>query len=343
MITIRQLTDPVEYPRWDEFVRGCPEATFFHLAAWRDVIRHSCQHPTYFYYAERDGAIVGVLPLAHVRSRLFGQKLVSLPFCVYGGVAAVDDESRQALAAAASTLGRQLQVQFLELRSIQAEQGLPVSDRYVTFRKPLDPDPERNLNAIPRKQRAVIRKGMQKGLVSVQGADVARFYDIYAESLRNLGTPVLPLRYFAALKSAFGNDCELMTVATGQSAAPVAALMSFYFRDEVLPYYGGGTGQARGLHAYDFMYWELLVHALGRGVRTFDFGRSRQGTGSYRFKTHWGFEPTPLQYQYDLISAAEIPNVTPDNPRYHAFINIWQRLPVPVTRVIGPWLARDLG
>jgi FemAB-related protein (PEP-CTERM system-associated) len=166
---------------------------------------------------------------------------------------------------------------------------------------------------------------------------------VYAESLRNLGTPVLPLRYFEALQRVFGNHCEIMTVSAGSEGLPVAAVMSFYFRDEVLPYYGGGTPKARELHAYDFMYWELLVHALGRGARVFDFGRSRQGTGSFRFKSHWGFEPTPLPYQYDLVRARTIPNFTPDNPKYHAFIGLWQRLPVPVTKVVGPWLARNLG
>jgi FemAB-related protein (PEP-CTERM system-associated) len=340
---IRELADRRDYPRWDAFVAGSKEATFFHLAGWRDVIGESFRQPTYFLFAERGGEITGVLPMAHVRSRLFGRKLISLPFCVYGGVAAADEESREALARRAGELARRLDVDFLELRNFRAQQDLPTSDRYVTFRKELDPDPERNLSAIPRKQRAMIRKGATKGLVSSLDARVRDFYRVYAESLRNLGTPVLPLRYFEALQRVFGDSCEIMTVRSGQGGPPVAAVMSFYFRDEVLPYYGGGTDQARECHAYDFMYWELLVHALGRGARVFDFGRSRQGTGSYRFKTHWGFEPAPLRYQYDLVRAASIPNVTPDNPKYHAFIRLWQKLPVPVTTAIGPWLARNLG
>ena len=285
-----------------------------------------------------------MLPLAHVRSRLFGRKLVSLPFCVYGGVVAADEASRAALVRHAGDLARRLQVDFLELRHVHpVADALPASERYVTFRKQIDPDPERNLNAIPRKQRAMIRKGAAKGLVPGFDAAVTDFYGVYAESLRNLGTPVLPLRYFQALKRVFGPACEVMGVGAGQGGLPVAAVMSFYFRDEVLPYYGGGTQAAREFHAYDFMYWELLVHALARGARVFDFGRSRQGTGSYRFKTHWGFEPAPLHYQYDLVRAREIPNVTPDNPRYHALIGLWRRLPLPVTTVIGPWFARSLG
>jgi FemAB-related protein (PEP-CTERM system-associated) len=340
---IRELADRRDYPRWDAFVTESDEATFFHLAGWRDVIGETFRQPTYFLFAERSGTIVGVLPLAHLRSRLFGRRLVSLPFCAYGGVAAADEEARAALVRHAGELARRLRVDFLELRNLSTQQDLPTSDRYVTFRKALDPDPQRNMDAIPRKQRAMIRKAIAKGLVSITNAPVTDFYRVYSQSLRDLGTPVLPLRYFETLKRVFGDSCEIATVGTQESRAPIAAVMSFYFRDAVLPYYGGGTPKARAFHAYDFMYWELLVHALRRGVRVFDFGRSRRGTGSFRFKTHWGFEPLPLPYQYDLVRAEGLPNVTPDNPKYQALIKLWRYLPVPVTTMIGPWFARNLG
>lgn len=342
-VEVLQLADPAEHAAWDEFVVAHPEGTFFHRAGWREVIARAFGQRTTFLYARSAGRISGVLPLAEVRSRLFGHKLISLPFCVYGGPVAASAEAEAALMEHAAALARRLGVDFLELRNQRPRPGLPTSDRYVTFRKALDPDPDRNLAAIPRKQRAVIRKGAAKGLAASFGAPVRDFYTVYAESLRNLGTPVLPLRYFEELQRVFGPDCEVATVASTRDGPAVAAVMSFYFRDEVLPYYGGGGRLAREYHAYDFMYWELLVHALGKGARTFDFGRSRQGTGSYRFKTHWGFEPKPLHYQYDLVNSRSLPNVTPDNPRYHALIRLWQRLPVPVTTAIGPFLARNLG
>jgi FemAB-related protein (PEP-CTERM system-associated) len=340
VIEIRELALS-ETAAWDAFVRATPGATFFHLSGWKRVIDQCFGHPTYFLCARRGAVITGVLPLAQVRSVLFGNTLVSLPFCVYGGVAALDEESRSGLIEKACELALQLKTDFLELRHMQPIVDMPVVDRYVTFRKALRDDPEANMNEIPRKQRAMIRKGAAKGLVARQSDTVEVFFRIYAESLRNLGTPVLPRRFFAALKAEFGADCEVLEVKSGDEV--VAAVMSFYFRDEVLPYYGGGTLKARDVHAYDFMYWELLVHALARGCRIFDFGRSRVGTGSYRFKTHWGFEPTPLPYQYQLIGARDLPNKTPDNPKYSAAINLWKRLPVPVTTLVGPWLARSLG
>ena len=189
----------------------------------------------------------------------------------------------------------------------------------------------------------MIRKGAAKGLQPCFEANLEGFFSVYSESLRNLGTPVLPVRYFRVLKDVFRDDCEILTVSAGDDGPVVSAVMSFYFRDEVLPYYGGGASLAREMHGYDFMYWELLVHALGRGARVFDFGRSRQGTGSYRFKTHWGFDPVPLHYQYELIRAKELPNISPDNPKYQLFINLWQKLPLSVATAIGPFLARDLG
>lgn len=340
---VDQLTQPEHYGAWDDFVRHHPDGTFFHLAGWRDVIRTAFGHRTFFLAARDKGQIVGVLPLAEIRSRLFGHKLISLPFCVYGGPVAANEIARNELVQHACELARDLRVGFLELRNRQAIPGMQGPARYVTFRRSLDPDPERNLAAIPRKQRAMIRKGAAKGLRPNFDATVDEFFAVYAESLRSLGTPVLPLNYFRVLKNVFQSDCELLSISAGNGGPVVAAVMSFYFRDEVLPYYGGGTHLARELHGYDFMYWELLVHALGKGSQIFDFGRSRSGTGSYRFKTHWGFEPVPLHYQYELVQAKEIPNVTPDNPRYHALIRLWQRLPLSVTTTLGPLLARSLG
>lgn len=319
-----------------------PEATFFHKAAWREVLEKAFKHPTYFVYAEEDREIQGVLPLAQIDSRLFSNALISTPFCVYGGALARDDKTRRALEQAAVDKARQLNVEYLELRNLtQSQSGRPIKNLYVTFRKALAPDPEENFKAIPRKQRAMVRKGIQAGLKSVIDDDVDRFYEVYAESVRNLGTPVFAKHYFQQLKRSFGEDCEILVIEHQGSA--VAGVMNFYFRDQVLPYYGGGTAAARSLKANDFMYWEVMRRAVEKGVGIFDFGRSKKGTGSYRFKTHWGFEPQPLCYEYELIRAQSVPDINPLNPKYQLFIKAWQKLPLSVSKLIGPWLARSLG
>lgn len=328
--------------RWDAFVQGCPTASFFHLSGWKEVIERSFGHPTFYLYAESAGEIRGVLPLGQVKSRLFGNALISVPFLVLGGVASTDDEAREALEEAARALARELQVDYLELRYAEAlYPGPPVKDLYVRFRAEIDPDPAVNLKRIPRKQRAMIRKGMGAGLASTIDADLDRFYQLFSESQRNLGTPVLPKRWFRHLREVFGDACEVLTVTRNREV--VSSVMSFYFRDEVLPYYGGGRRAARALKGNDFMYWELMRRACERGTRIFDYGRSKKGTGSYNFKKNWGFEPEPLHYEYHLVRANEVPDINPLNPRFRLAVSAWQRLPLPVSRTLGPMIARYLG
>jgi FemAB-related protein (PEP-CTERM system-associated) len=327
---------------WDAFVTECPEATFFHRTGWRRVIEEGLRHRTHFLLAERAGVLEGVLPLAEVRSRLFGHNLVSLPCCVYGGVAAASAEARNALTREACNLAEKLRVATLELRNMEPrEQSWPRKDLYVTFRKEISSDPEENMKAIPRKQRAMVRKGIKAGLAARQVGKIDRFFSVYAESVRNLGTPIFPREYFQVLFDEFAADCELSVIS--YEGMDIASVMSFYFRDQVLPYYGGSRPVARSLKGNDFMYWDLMSRAAARGVRIFDYGRSKQGAGSYSFKKNWGFEPRPLHYEYHLVKAGEVPEVNPNNPKYRYFIETWKRLPLPVANAIGPLLARNLG
>ncbi len=355
-IAVRSL-QAREHARWNAFVEACPEATFFHRAGWQTIMEQGFRHDSHFLYAEQDGRIAGVLPLAHVRSRLFGSSLVSLPFCVYGGIAGGSAAVRLALDGAAQALARRLGVGHLEYRwremdenaSLNASLNAPESadtswlknPLYATFRRPLHPDAEQNLLAIPRKQRAVVRKAMAAGLHSAIEHGLERFYPIYAASVRRLGTPVFARRHFALLRTVFGTDCEILTVYYGQQAQ--ASVLLFYFRDEVLPYYGGGTPLARSTGANDFMYWEAMRRACERGYRLFDFGRSKLGTGAFDFKKNWGFTPQPLPYAYQLVRATALPEVNPLNPKYALFIRAWRRLPLPLANLLGPHIVRQLG
>jgi FemAB-related protein (PEP-CTERM system-associated) len=338
---VREL-DAGRVADWDAFVESCPEATFFHRAGWREVVARAFGHNTHFLFAERDGRIEGVLPLGHVRSRLFGNALISSPFCVYGGIAALDAAAAAALQQAAQALATRLGVDYLEFRNLEPRNpDWARKDLYVRFRKAIDPDPEANMLAIPRKQRAMVRKGIKAGLTSELDQDIDRFYAAYSESVHNLGTPVFSRRYFRILQEVFGDDCDILTIT--RDGELVSSVMNFYFRDEVLPYYGGGTAAARNVQGNDFMYWELMRRSCERGLKWFDYGRSKEGTGSYSFKKNWGFEPEPLHYEYWLVHADAMPNVSPTNPKYRLFIETWKRLPLPVTRLLGPWIARNLG
>jgi FemAB-related protein (PEP-CTERM system-associated) len=340
-VTVAPLTEAA-FARWDAYVLAHPAATFFHRAGWKRVIERAFGHRTHYLFAEQRGVIVGVLPLAEIRSRLFGHSLGSLPFCAYGGIVADRNAAYAALDRAAQTLARERGVGALEYRNLTAQHpGWPTKDLYVTFKKAIAPDVEANLNAIPRKQRAMVRKGIKAGLVGEIDTGIARFFDAYSASVHRLGTPVFSRRYFQLLKDEFGDDCEVLTVT--KDGATIASVLSFYFRDTVLPYYGGGVDAARALAGNDFMYWELMRRACERGIGVFDFGRSKRGTGSFDFKKNWGFEPTPLYYEYFLVKDREVPEINPLNPKYRLFIAAWKKMPRAMANLIGPHIVRNLG
>ncbi len=344
-MTVKRLVpeDSDAIRRWDAFVFQCPEATFFHRAGWQEIVSGVFRHPTYFLYAERDGVIEGVLPLAHVKSLLFGNALVSLPFAVYGGVAACNAEAAEVLEAEAQLIAGKLGVDHLELRNFeQRHADWPTQDLYVCFRKQLDPDVDANMQAIPRKQRAMVRKGIKNGLRSEIDANVDRFFRLYADNVLRHGTPAMPKRYFQKLLEVFGPDCDVLTVVDTQGR-PISSVLSFYFRDEILPYYAGDDVAARDLAGNDFKYWELMRRSCERSIKVFDYGRSKQGTGSYSFKKNWGFEPKPLYYKYRLYRRDGIPQNNPSNAKYRLFIEAWRRLPVGVANWLGPFIVRNHG
>lgn len=334
---------PDTYAAWDAYVFAHPHATFFHRAGWQRIIESVFRHPTFFLLAQRAGRIVGVLPLAQVNSRLFGNSLSSLPFAVYGGVLADDADAAAALEQEAERLAEELGVEHLEFRNLQVRHAdWPTQDLYVTFRREIFADEEANMLAIPRKQRAMVRKGIKNELKSEIDTDVERFFELYADNVHRHGTPAFPKKYFAALLKEFGPDAEVLTV-TGPAGQPLSSVLSFYFRDEVLPYYAGDHVDARDLAANDFKYWELMRRACARGLKVFDYGRSKQGTGSYSFKKNWGFEPAPLYYEYRLFKRDAIPQNNPNNPKYKLMIAAWQRMPIGLANWLGPHIVRNLG
>lgn len=340
-ITITLLSR-ANFEKWDAFVATCPEATFFHRAGWKTIIEKSFGHCTHYLQAERNGTIVGVLPLTEIKSYLFGHSLVSNAFCAYGGIAALDEDARNALDQHAQALARELDVDHMEYRQLSPfHTDWASQDLYFTFRKEIDPDLEKNMLNIPRKQRAMVRKSIKNGLTSELDTGVDRFFSLFADNVKRHGTPALPKRYFALLREVFGKDCEILSVL--HEGQLVSSVLTFYFRDEVLPYYAGDREDARHLAANDFKYWELMRIGCERGYRLFDYGRSKLGTGQFHFKKNWGFEPTPLHYEFYLVNAKSIPQHNPLNPKYRLPIQLWRKLPTSVANFLGPHIVKNLG
>ncbi|MDJ0710590.1 MAG: FemAB family PEP-CTERM system-associated protein [Woeseiaceae bacterium] len=328
---------------WDDYVLAHPDATFFHRAGWFRVIRDSFRHrPFYLQAKDASGRIRGVLPAFEQKSLLFGHALISLPFCVYGGGVADSPSILRALEDAAADLAHSLNVDYLELRNVETTRDdWPTKSLHATFQRALEGDDEAILLSIKNKQRAVVRKGLRNNLTLQIQDDVDEFFHAYSTSVRNLGTPVFSRRYFQNLKKEFGNDCEIVSVKSDEGLE--CSLISFYFRDHVLPYYGGGMPQSRGSKAMDFMYYDQMCRAAKDGRNVYDFGRSKVDSGPYNYKRHWGFEPRPLHYQYALVRASELPEVNVNNPKYQKMISLWRKLPLRVSQILGPFVSRYLG
>ncbi len=343
MIKIKNL-DAASEAAWENFVTNCPDATFFHKAGWRRVIENSFGQRAHYLFAESDGEILGILPLVHVKSLLFGSGLISTAFTVGGGVAAVNEDARNALNQYAQGLCKDLGAAHIEYRgATHVPDGWAMrDDLYYSFAWEIAEKEEDNLKQIPRKQRAVVRKAIEADLDCIMETDVSNFYRLFSASVHRLGTPVQSRKYFTNLLREFGPDsCDILTItAAGQ---PLSSVLSFYFRDAVLPYFTGGALAARQYGSNDLMYWRLMRRARARGYTIFDFGRSKIDTGPYSFKKNWGFTPAPITHAYYLPDGGAPPNTNPTNPKYELMIKAWQRMPLALANLIGPYIIRGIG
>ena len=333
-----------EQKQWDAFVGDCEKGTFFHLSGWKRVVESVYKHKSHYLYALKDNNIVGVLPLVEQKSMLFGHALISTPFCVYGGVASDDEDCMLFLEQGAMELAEKLAVDYLELRYPFERNNPKLTEKcaHSAFGWELADDDEAILAGVKKKQRAVVRHSFKNELTWRVDGDTETAYQIYSESVRNLGTPVFPGKYFAALKQEFADLCDVLTVE--HENKPVSSVLNFHYKGQVLPYYGGGLFSARALKSNDFMYYQLMCHAKKERKATFfDFGRSKDDSGAFKYKRTWGMEPVPLHYQFYLVKAEALPNLSPNNPKYQFFIKMWQKLPVWLSRMIGPFLSKYLG
>ncbi|MDR6832367.1 MULTISPECIES: FemAB family XrtA/PEP-CTERM system-associated protein [unclassified Sphingopyxis] len=333
---------------WDAYVAAHPQATPFHSRAWCEAITAATGHRCHLVTArDAGGALTGLLPLHHIRSPLFGQALVGSGFAVDGGILADNPAVAATLAYGAAGMAKSLGVPSVELRGGPQPDGdgwRREADVYAGFARDLCGDDDAELLAIPRKQRAEVRKVLDGGLTVTTGRDASErrdHYRIYATSVRNLGTPVFPKKLFDAVLDAFGDGADILTVR--RNGKPVASVLSLYWRGTVMPYWGGGTADARRLRANELMYFALMRHARAKGCTRFDFGRSKIGTGPYSYKKNWGFEPQLLVYARWLAQGETPRDTNPNSAKYRLQVDLWKKLPLWAANRIGPLIARGLG
>jgi FemAB-related protein (PEP-CTERM system-associated) len=327
---------------WDRFVTASPSGTFFHLSGWKTVVQKVLGRRTFSLTVRDEHGIRGVFPISWVRSRIFGDCLVSSPLAVYGGICADDADAYANLLQAGQDLANRLGVKYLEMRN-RAEpfpSNLPGRDLYVTFTQDLSPGPDKLLQALPRDTRYAVRKSIKAGLEWTEDISLGEFYEIYAQSVHRLGTPVFSKKLFEQLRRVFPQQCRLFGVRKEKKA--IAAVVCLYFRDQILPYYAGALPEFYKDSPNNFMYWSLIAQSCAEGYKLFDFGRSKKGTGSFQFKSAWSMEVTELPYRYCLVRAKEVPHMSPVDQKFQLPVRLWKQLPFGLTKILGPQLIRRI-
>lgn len=334
------------FPAWDEFLISQKNSTFCHRAGWKKVVEEGAGQTCPYLIAYQGNEVVGVLPLTIKKHFLFGKALISNMFCVYGGAIALDDDIADQLYTAAWSIANTENISVFENRTLisshQDNDEWVVKSGSATFMRNLAESEEQQLLDIPRKQRAVIRKSLKNEMITDWNGDLSLFYHLYAQSVLSLGTPVFPKSLFIKLCEVFGEDVQIQ-ITTNSEGEAVASLMSFYYRDTVMPYYAGGNALARPLAAHDYMYFQLMLKARERGITQFDFGRSKIDSGPYKFKKNWGFVPTEMQYEWRLSEDGHVPEMSQQKGLYGLLTKCWKKIPLPVSKIIGPVVSRHLG
>lgn len=329
---------------WQVYVDAHPGASLYHHPAFQDVIEEGTGNDTAYFLARRSGRPVGVLPLGHLNSALFGNSFVSIPYFNYAGVLADDDDARDALLDAAAAHAREAGAAHVELRQLGPLEGLdwPAKDRKAEMMRALPETPEALWKSFKPKLRAQIRRPKKEGIYCrMGGLDLLDdFYRVFARNMRDLGTPVYGLGFFRAF---LAHNADRARVAVCYlSGRPVGAGIVVGWRDILEIPWASTLREHNRLAPNMLLYWTVLSYAIEHGYRRFDFGRSTVGEGTYKFKLQWGAEPHPLHWYYWLRDGGDLPEVNPDNPKYALVIKTWQRMPVALTRVIGPHLVKHL-
>jgi FemAB-related protein (PEP-CTERM system-associated) len=327
---------------WDRFVASMPCAAGYYSHAWRTILERSFGHETHFLAARTNGVMTGVLPLVHMRS-IFGNFLVSLPFVTYGGLLCRDQASSEALLEAAEDLRSRLGAHHVELRhTLAVNPDLPARRHKVAMVLALAQSEGEMWTGFNAKVRNQVRKAQKAGLETVWGEEelLDEFYAVFVRNMRDLGTPVYARSFFANILAGLPGVTRIVLIR--RQGKPAAAGLLYWHGETLEIPWASSIRDYNSLCPNNLMYWESIRHALRLGLRRFDLGRSSFGSGTFRFKEQWGAKPETLQWHYLLPSGAKLPNLSNSNPKFSMAIRLWQRLPLAMTRALGPLIVRDI-
>lgn len=325
---------------WDAFVRGQDDATFFHLIGWKHVIENTYKHKSYYLIAKEDNEIRGILPLFLMKSVFFGTRLISIPFVYCGGVCADSSDATNELVNEAITIAKNLGIDYLELRNRSEYLKFSATNyTFVTSILELSPDSEDVFKKMSKNKRKTIRKSEKQNLKAEWGNDAKSFYRIYAHNMRDLGTPVHSYNFSYNILHNFPNDSKILLVKRGEDVL-YGALFLFY-KDMMIDFMSSTIGEYRKYYPTDFGIGTAIKYACENGYKYFDFARSITGSSNQEFKRRWGAETKQLYYQY-YLNTSNIPDYDTSKPKYQTFIKMWKKIPVPVAKIVGPKIRRDI-
>ena len=343
-MTICSVSSKFDQASWDAYVDGFSGATAYHQYAWKGVIERSFGHSVHYLGAvDSRGALQGILPLVHMKSLLFGNFLVSVPFVNYGGLLCNSEAAQTALLDEAEKIRASLAAGHVELRHLgHGLEGLPTSEHKVTMVLPLKSNVAGQWAGFNPKLRNQIRKADKSRLKCVEGhLDLLDdFYGVFAQNMRDLGTPVYAKAFFAEVLSSFPDTTRIFAVS--YEGKTIAAGIGAWFRQTIEMPWASSIGEYKSLCPNNMLYWEAIKFGIHHGFSSFDFGRSTPNEGTYNFKKHWGAEPVQLYWQYLMADGCGVPELNPKNPKYQLAIRVWKKLPVVLTRIIGPKIVRGI-
>jgi FemAB-related protein (PEP-CTERM system-associated) len=328
---------------WNAFVQTSPQASFYHRAEWRTVTEQSFGHRTAYLAAAEGSQIHGVFPIVRLKSALFGTIGCSMPFVNYGGPAANTPEIERLLLEAAGGVADEWGVDYLEIRSRHdLGERFPSSHHKVSMTIELEPDPDTIWNAFDRTHRKEIRRAYKNGFTAKFGPELMNdFYTVLSESWRDLGTPIYADTYLRTVLETFP-EATRVCVVYAEDGTPAAAAFVGLHNGIVEGMWLGMRGAYRRQLVGYVLYWELIKNACESGFKRFHLGRSTAESGAEQFKKKWNAEAKQLYWQYVLRTRNQIPKLSVTNPRYHLAIKAWQKLPIPVTQMLGPFIARSI-
>lgn len=330
--------------KWNNYVEKSNLSTFYHNIAWKDVIEKSFGHKTYYLLSENNhGVIVGISPLVYLNSLLFGSYIVSMPYFNYGGICADNDIIYDQLLKESIQIAVRKNVKHIEFRDTKHFNiKLPVKTSKVSMRLELPSSSEKLWKSFPCKLRSQIRRPQKEGMYVKVGREdeLDSFYNVFSINMRDLGTPVYPKRFFRNILEYFSKTVWICTVYKAEE--PVASGFLAGFKETLEIPWASSVGKYNRYSPNMILYWSSMEFACKNGYSVFDFGRSTPGEGTYNFKKQWGARPVQLYWHYWLKNGIPLPELNPKNPKYQTAIKIWKKLPVSLTKLIGPYIVKNL-